>query len=607
MKKWMLLSPFLFTVLLLAGYELYTSHKGRELMTAAYLVEGLNLATPVKMQVTEFYYTQGEFPASNDELGLPPPEALSGRSVKSIEVSMGGKITVTYNAAFKKDSSIVLTPTTQSGYSMQNLKWVCATDTIDSSLLESIPVPCVFVPPGTLNKLMDSIVAADESRAQAAIRSGVNINGTLNGDTPLLAAISRGRYAIAQQLIEAGADVNQKAKAYKGKTPLMQAAGSGMEQMTTLLLDKGADVDAMDDTGKTALMYAAAKGRTKLIELLLGRGANPLLTDNRGMDAVRHANKYRRLPENIKLIEDAKKTFAETLARRGKALEVNELMEAARQDDVAKIQQLIRSGQALEAVDSFNATALHHALVARQNPAALALVDAGADVNHADRDGVTPLLLAVKNGDEDVVKRLIQAGADINAEDRYHNTPLLMAIRFGQQGIVALLLDSGPTESANRALHEMFVSPAAKDSLVAIQQKILASPLVVQKDAEGLQALLVKAIETSRIPVVKYLLKNGTSVDGVAGQVPLLIAAQKGAIETVKLLVAHGANVNVANAEGKTALMFSVTSGQLPLVQYLLDSGANIDATDVNGLTALRMAKANFAEDIVALLREHKQ
>jgi ankyrin repeat protein len=65
--------------------------------------------------------------------------------------------------------------------------------------------------------------------------------------------------------------------------------------------------------------------------------------------------------------------------------------------------------------------------------------------------------------------------------------------------------------------------------------------------------------------------------------------------------------IDAVDEEGKTALMFAVETGQIHLVKYLLDAGANVDVIDKNGLTALRMAKANYSEDIVELLRQHKK
>jgi ankyrin repeat protein len=607
MHKRLLLSPIFILILLLAGYEFYTSIKGRELLTAAHIAEGLGKATPVKVQVAEFYYMNGDFPVSNDELGLPSPTSFAGRSVKSIEVSLGGKITIAYNNALKKDSSIVLTPSTTGGYSAGGLNWACMSETIEQSYFNNMSVPCHYVPPGMLSKLMDSILAANEAEVHAAIQAGANINGSLNGDTPLLAAISRDRLAIARQLISAGADVNQHSLAHQKITPLIHAASLGKAKLVDFLLDNHARIDAVDAAGKTALMHAAEKDREKIVELLLSRGANPLLKDGRGRDASRYVRSRGRRKGIDKLIDAAKQSYTALKARRGDAEKVSALMRAASEGDEKEVQRLLSGEPAINAVDSFNATALHYAIESKQDEIAGLLIQSGITVNSADRDGLTPLMLAVKNGKPDMVKVLLQAGAKVNVLDRYQHSPFLMAVRYGYKEIVAELLKAGVNETVNKALHETFVSPAPKKELLEIQSLILDAGLKLERDKKDLELLLLKAVQESRVPVAQYLLQHDVNVNADVEGLPLHVASQNGAYQMTKVLVEHGANIDAISEEGKTALMFAVKSSNYRLVKYLLDRGANVDVEDVNGLTALRMAKANFAENIVALLRQYKK
>lgn len=607
MKK-IFLSPLIIFVLFLVGYELYTGYKGREFLSAAHFVEGLSLATPIKMRVVEYYMTQGEFPESNEELGLPTSRSIRSRSVKSIEVSMGGKITITYNSALKEDSTLILKPTIPHGYTAQSVEWVCMTETIDQSVLDSVSTPCFYAPPGNLNDLMDSIVVSSEAQARAAITAGVDVNGSLHGDTPLLAAIARDRFAIMKQLIKAGADVNHRSVLYKGLTPLMHASRLGRERMCNLLLDSGANIDAVDNNGKSALMYAAKNGRKNIIKLLLSRGASPLLLDKRGRDASYYAKKSGYRSGNVKLIEREKLQYSTTLKPRGQASRVSELMRAAGDGDVNKLRQLIVAGAAIDAVDSRNATALHYSLESRNNMAANALIKAGVNVNKVDRDKNTPLLLAVKNGAGEVVSLLLDRGANINVQDRYHDSPFILAIRYGHKNIVELLLTKKVEEFINAALYESFISPAPRESLMVIQQLILDSKLKVDNDEDSLADLLVKAVKMGRIPVIRFLLSHDVRLDLSLDDdgLPIHVASKQGSYEIVKLLVDNGANIDAVNRDGKTALMFAVENRNIQLVRYLLEAGSDINVTNVDGLTALRMAKANYSEDIVNLLRRFK-
>ena len=607
MSKRLLLSPLFILILLLAGYEFYTASKGRELLTAAHIMEGLSEATAVKVQVAEYYYSHGDFPVSNDELGLPPPESFAGRSVKSIEVSLGGKITIAYNNALKKDSSIVLTPSTAGGYSGAGLRWNCATETIEQSYFDSMHAPCTYLPPGMLSKLMDSILAANEAEVNAAIQAGANVNGTRNGDSPLLSAITRDRLAIARQLVSAGADVNQQALEHQKITPLIHAASLGKEKFVDFLLDSGAKIDGVDAAGKTALMHAAEKNRERVVELLLSRGANPLLKDGRGRDAARYVRRTGRRAGIDKLIESAKKSYSTLEARLGDAEGATALMMAAGQGDEKNVQGLLADKQIeINAVDSFGANALHYALQAKQVAAANALIQAGINVNTADRDGTTPIILAIENGNASMADALLQAGAKVDVVNRYQHSPFLLSVRYGYVDIVAALLKANVEETMNKALHETFASPASKTDLAKIQSLILTSSLPLVRESEDLELLLMKAVQEGRVAVAEFLLKHDVNANADVKGLPLHVAARNGDLPMSQLLVKQGANVSAKTAKGKTALMFAVKSGNISLVRYLLDAGANVDAIDADGLTALRMAKANFAEDIEALLRSYK-
>ncbi len=77
------------------------------------------------------------------------------------------------------------------------------------------------------------------------------------------------------------------------------------------------------------------------------------------------------------------------------------------------------------------------------------LLEAGADPNFgADKDGLTALMWACKNFDEqlEMVRALLEAGADIDAKSDYDETPLSIAYRYENHNIVTLLKEYGALE-----------------------------------------------------------------------------------------------------------------------------------------------------------------
>ncbi|MDP2681544.1 MAG: ankyrin repeat domain-containing protein [Deltaproteobacteria bacterium] len=90
--------------------------------------------------------------------------------------------------------------------------------------------------------------------------------------TPLMSAIERGNINAVKELLNKGADVNEKDSG--GWTPLLGAAYWGNTEAAKLLIDKGADVNATNNRGWTPLLRAALMGNTEIAKLLIEKGAN---------------------------------------------------------------------------------------------------------------------------------------------------------------------------------------------------------------------------------------------------------------------------------------------------------------------------------------------
>ncbi len=90
------------------------------------------------------------------------------------------------------------------------------------------------------------------------------------------------------------------------------------------------------------------------------------------------------------------------------------------------------------------------------------------------------------------------------------------------------------------------------------------------------------------------------------GNTPLMVAAAKGDVESVRsLLRSRGTNVNSRNKFGSTALMGAAAGGFTPIVDALLKSGASVNAKGKGGATALNYAKKNGHDDTAKLLTDN--
>ncbi|KAM0541674.1 hypothetical protein ACHAPJ_013150 [Fusarium lateritium] len=106
---------------------------------------------------------------------------------------------------------------------------------------------------------------------------------------PLMRALEQGHSAMAQLLIDQGADVNAQHSRH-GWSALTLAARRGDESTARALIDKGADVNAQDTYGWTALIWASSAGKKDVVQLLIERGANVNATSSFGWTALLYAS-----------------------------------------------------------------------------------------------------------------------------------------------------------------------------------------------------------------------------------------------------------------------------------------------------------------------------
>jgi ankyrin repeat protein len=208
------------------------------------------------------------------------------------------------------------------------------------------------------------------------------------------------------------------------------------------------------------------------------------------------------------------------------------------------------------------------------------LIEAGADVNTADAEGRTPLMLASGWYDAWVIRSLLAAGASINAKDRKGQTALMYAFQ-----------NIGPTDVS------LFTRAGAS---------------INERDAIGWTALMYAAFKYFADEEMKALIDAGADVSAVndEGQTPLMLAAQAGHAKAVKMLLENGmaGAVNARDKRGRTALMYvrlrySYDEPSGAVVRALVAAGADVKATDEEGRTALMSAaEAGSTDGVKALI-----
>jgi len=192
---------------------------------------------------------------------------------------------------------------------------------------------------------------------------------------------------------------------------LLAAAGAGDVAGITAALDGGANVDARDATGRTALLAATMAGRTDAVRALLEAGADVDLQDDRQDNPFLYAGAEGEL-EILQLVNEAGADPTLTNRFGGTAL-----IPASERGHVEVVRYLLNETDVdVDHVNRLGWTALLEAIIlgtgdeAHQAVVDL-LIEHGADVDRADKDGVRPLTHARNRGQAEIARALEAAGA----------------------------------------------------------------------------------------------------------------------------------------------------------------------------------------------------
>ncbi len=116
--------------------------------------------------------------------------------------------------------------------------------------------------------------------------------------------------------------------------------------------------------------------------------------------------------------------------------------------------------------------------------------------------------------------------------------------------------------------------------------------------------LLQLAAEKGQLAMVELLVRHKADVNRAdrLGMTALMVAAEAGHVEVLDALIAAGADVNAPNKQGLTALMIGARKGQREVVAHLLSAGAKAELSDYSGRTARDWAQDSRDRATIALL-----
>ena len=265
------------------------------------------------------------------------------------------------------------------------------------------------------------------------------------------------------------------------------------------------------------------------------------------------------------------------------------LANAARENDLDRVQTLVDAGAELNSAQGDGMTALHWAAFHDNVEVADLLLGADADVSVQTRVGaLTPLWFAATNGNADLVDRLLTTEADANVVTATGATALMAAAMTGSVETIDVLVERGAfvnsRETANGQTALMFAAWENRPEAIAA--------LVRHGAHVGLTSFVVSMIEPrvdeygNPVPVRRRRVPGGNSVMG--GLSALLFAARDGHMDAVRAFVANGADIDqVSGGDGTSPMVIAIANGHYSVAQFLLDQAANPNLVNIDGLGPL--------------------
>lgn len=359
-----------------------------------------------------------------------------------------------------------------------------------------------------------------------------------------------------------------------GMTPLNRAALSGRSDIAAELIRHGANIHTGDVDNSQPLHCVAISGDTATAALLLSRGVDINVRDDNNLTPLHFASSYRQLPMVGYLLEHGADVNIQT--SQGLA----PVSYAAFSNNLELAELLIEHGADVNSRTEDGSTLLHNAAYRGSFDVFDYLIQHGADIHATDNEGASVLHAALGPDSYDIAKKLLELGLDANIRTDANATPLHY---LGWQGTVEtaeLLLKHGAEINVGNDNGRTPLTFAAYNNF-ELTQFYLSRGADVNPD----------------MPV--------DTVDGryrVSGITPLHGAVRSDSLNTVMLLVEHGAHINIPDHNGVTPLHYAVGHGNNEIARYLLSQGAVLSSEDKYKRTELHTASVMGMFDLVNLL-----
>ncbi|KAG5839854.1 hypothetical protein ANANG_G00209510 [Anguilla anguilla] len=230
-----------------------------------------------------------------------------------------------------------------------------------------------------------------------------------------------------------------------------------------------------------------------------------------------------------------------------------------------------------------------------------ALLRQGADINHANIDGLTALHQACIDENAEMVQFLVESGSDVNRGDNEGWTPLHAAASCGFLQITKYLIEHGARVGVVNSEGELPLDVATEDAMSRLLKE------EIKKQAVD--------VDSARREEERVMLQDAMAVLGGratltphpnTGATALHVAVAKGYIQVMKVLLQCGLDVDSRDCDGWTPLHAAAHWGQEEACSLLADNMCDMGAVNKVGQTPLDVADENLVDSLEELMKKQK-
>ncbi|XP_064525276.1 ankyrin repeat and death domain-containing protein 1A isoform X3 [Pseudopipra pipra] len=290
-----------------------------------------------------------------------------------------------------------------------------------------------------------------------------------------------------------------------------------------------------------------------------------------------------------------------------------EFHDAAKRNDTARMEELIRRGVDIKAKNNTDRSALHWAAGAGNVDAVRLLLGHDVPVDDEDRVqrrlslfGMNALLLSAWFGHLRVLQILINAGAKTNRVNRNGRNLLHCAAQRGHVQIIEFImevLEDVCVDETDKMDRTAFHLAAEYGRLEVVEFLIRLGCSCSAKDKEANTALHLAA-KNGHLSVLQKIIGVGVDLDekNSEGLTALHLAAEGGHRDSVKLLVEAGADVSAQTQKKMNCLHYAALHGYEEIARILMDAGIHTDAVNHRQQTSLHIAAEHGRQDIAEMI-----